>query len=678
MPVQASVKAATGADLTALPGIGPALAGKFASLGVHAPADLLFHLPLRYEDRTRITPLGEAAEGQMLQVCGQVREAVVRFGRRRSLVILIEDDSGSLGIRLFHFSRRQQQGFRAGQWLRAYGEVRRVGHQLEMIHPEYRLLPQEQAHQPAEAQLTPVYPTTAGLSQLRIRQAVATLLSRLDELVPDGLGDLLPGDLHQALRLIHAPPPRQREQVAQARQRLIMEELLAHRLAMLKLRARNREQRAVAVQAGPMKQALEKALPFQLTAAQQRVVREIAADLARPHPMLRLLQGDVGAGKTVVAALVAAIVMQAGLRVVFMAPTEILARQHHRNLESWLSPLGVPVPLWLGGGGERELPATGPALIVGTHALFHGERDFGAVGLVIVDEQHRFGVDQRLGLRDLAAGGGCYPHQLVMTATPIPRTLAQTFFADLDFSAIDELPPGRKPVSTVALPQARRGEVIERLRRACADGRQAYWVSPVIESSDWAEAAEDIHAELQQALPELRVGIIHGRLKTRDKQSVMADFAAGGLHILVATTVIEVGVDVANASVMVIDNAERMGLAQLHQLRGRVGRGSTASHCVLMYRPPLTDTARARLDALRHEHDGFRLAERDLELRGAGEILGTRQSGMAEFRIADPQRDAQLLPEIRRLAEQVARERPGLIEPLLARWLSDAQKYADA
>ncbi len=670
--------AAESSGLTALPGIGPALAAKFASLGVQQAADLLFHLPLRYEDRTRITPLGEAGEGEMLQICGQVREAVVRFGRRRSLVVEIEDDSGRLGIRLFHFSRRQQQGFRPGAWLRAYGEVRRVGHALEMIHPEYRLLPQAQAREPAESQLTPVYPTTAGLSQARIRAAVTSLLDRLDALVPDGLGDLLPGDLHQALRLIHAPPPQQREQVARARERLIMEELLAHRLAMLKLRARNREQRAVALTPGALMQRLEQGLPFELTGAQRRVVQEIAADLARAHPMLRLLQGDVGAGKTVVAALAAAIAMQAGLRVVFMAPTEILARQHHRNLQAWLEPLEIPVPLWLGGRGERSLPATGPALIVGTHALFHGEQDFGAVGLVIVDEQHRFGVDQRLGLRELAAGGGCYPHQLVMTATPIPRTLAQTFFADLDFSAIDELPPGRKPVSTVALPQSRRGEVIERLRLACGQGRQAYWVSPVIESSDWAEAAQDIHAELQQALPELRVGLIHGRLKTRDKQDVMADFAEGRLHILVATTVIEVGVDVANASVMVIDNAERMGLAQLHQLRGRVGRGSTASHCLLMYRPPLTDTARARLDALRHEHDGFRLAERDLELRGAGEILGTRQSGSAEFRIADPQRDARWLPEIRRLAERVARERPQLVEPLLARWLSDAQKYADA
>ncbi len=665
-------------ELTQLPGIGPALAAKFASLGVRQSRDLLFHLPLRYEDRTRILPLADLREGLSVQACGQILEAQLRFGRRRSLVLRLGDGSGELHLRLFHFSRAQQNALKPGQWLRVFGEVRLVGRQLEMIHPEYRVLAQAQAMQAEEACLTPIYPTTAGLSQQRIRQAVGQLLSRLEELVPDLLQDWIEGDLHQALRDVHKPPADQPLAIERARRRLLREELLAHRLAMLKLRALNRSQRAVALRPGALVARLRAALPFALTAAQDRCVQEIGQDLAQNCPMLRLLQGDVGAGKTVVAALAAACAMETGLRAILMAPTEILARQHHQTLRQWFEPLGVAVPLWLGGKADRALPEIGPVLIVGTHALFHGEHNFGAVGLVIVDEQHRFGVDQRLGLRELAAGGGCYPHQLIMTATPIPRTLAQTLFADLDFSAIDELPPGRSPVSTAALPQARRAEVIERLRLACRQGRQAYWVSPVIEASDWAEAAEEIYSALQQALPELRVALVHGRLKRADKQAVMAAFAAGEVDILVATTVIEVGVDVANASVMVIDNAERMGLAQLHQLRGRVGRGAARSHCVLMYRPPLTETARARLEALRMEHDGFRLAERDLELRGAGEILGTRQSGLAEFKIADPQRDAVELPGIRSLAEKIALEQPQWIEVLLARWLPDAQKYADA
>lgn len=666
--------------LTDLAGVGPALAAKFEALGIGGPQDLLFHLPSRYEDRTRMLPLSAAADGLSLQSCGVVLDCQLRYGQRRSLIIRIGDASGELNLRLFYFSQKQLSALRPGQWLRIYGDVRLVGRQLEIVHPEYRCLPQEEAAQPAERSLTPVYPSTAGLSQNRLRAVIGSLLPRLDGLIPDFLKGELSGDLHQALRDIHGPPADAPQAVEQARDRLIQEELLAHRLAMLNLRARNQAHRAVAVAPSQLSEALRAALPFKLTCAQDRVVAEITAAMAGTQPMLRLLQGDVGAGKTVVAALAAAAVLGAGLRVIVMAPTEILARQHERNFSAWFGPLGVPVALWLGGAGKpaRELPATGGALIVGTHALFHSSEAFGAVGLIVVDEQHRFGVDQRLGLRDLAASGGCYPHQLIMTATPIPRTLAQTFFADLDFSVIDGLPPGRQPIGTVALPQQRRQEVIERLRVACAQGRQAYWVSPVIEASDWAQAAEEIHAELSQALPECRIGLVHGRLKAKAKQAVMAAFAAGEVQVLVATTVIEVGVDIPNASVMVIDNAERLGLAQLHQLRGRVGRGAAASHCVLMYRPPLSASGRARLDALREEQDGFALAERDLELRGAGEILGTRQSGLAEFRIADPQRDAQYLPAVRTLAERIYAERPQIVGPLLARWLRSAQKYADA
>lgn len=664
--------------LSELRGVGPALTKKLSALGIEQVQDLLFHLPLRYEDRTRIQPLSEAVEGEALQACVQVRAAQIRYGRRRSLVVYLEDESDAISMRLFHFGGRQQAALRNGTWLRIYGVVRRSGAQLEMVHPEYRIGPKSEVSQPAEQRLSAVYPSCAGLSQNKLRELIQQALRRLDDLAPDYVSGMFDMPLRQALELVHQPPPQAGAEIDRARSRLIGEELLAHRLAMLSLRQRKRRDAAAPISNDELATRLLEVLPFQPTAAQNRVVREIRADMAKPHPMLRLLQGDVGAGKTCVAALAAAAVLGQGLRVLLMAPTEILARQHAKTLEAWFGALDIPVVCHLGGQGERELPATGPVLIIGTHALFHGEPNYGAVGLVIVDEQHRFGVDQRLGLKNLAAQGDCHPHQLVMTATPIPRTLAQTFFADLDFSAIDELPPGRKPVVTVAMPQSRRGEVIARLRHACAQGRQAYWVSPVIEASDWAEAAEDIHAELTEALPKQKVGLVHGRLKTKDKQSVMQAFADAEIDVLVATTVIEVGVDVPNASVMVIDNAERLGLAQLHQLRGRVGRGAVASHCLLLYRPPLSENGRARLEVLRTEHNGFRLAERDLELRGAGEILGTRQSGLSEFRIADPQRDAALLPEVQNLASKVMAEKPQIVGALIMRWLPAGQRYADA
>ncbi|MGJ8669570.1 MAG: ATP-dependent DNA helicase RecG [Oceanococcus sp.] len=665
-------------ELTELRGVGAALKKKLGLLGIAQVEDLLFHLPLRYEDRTVVHDLSAAVEGQAVQCCAQVLGSQIRFGRRRSLVVSLEDDVGALNLRLFHFSSAQQAAFAVGAWVRVFGDVRRSGGYLEMVHPEYRVGSHDELMRAPVDHLTPVYPSTAGLSQNKLRQLMDQALLLMDRLVPDFVADLAAMDLHQALHIIHCPPPDQIEQVEAARQRLIFEELLAHRLAMLNMRSNKRRHRAPPIQPAPLAEQLREQLPFTMTAAQQRVVGEISADMAQNSPMLRLLQGDVGAGKTCVAAMAAAHVMGHGLRVILMAPTEILARQHEKTLNQWFEPLGIPVVLHMGGQGELKLPAVGPVLIVGTHALFHGEPEYGAVGLVVVDEQHRFGVDQRLGLKNLAAQGDCHPHQLIMTATPIPRTLAQTFFADLDFSSIDELPPGREPVVTVALAQHRRHEVIERLKVACEAGRQAYWVSPVIEASEWAEAAEDIHAELTDALPKLKVGLVHGRLKPRVKQAVMAAFSAGEVQILVATTVIEVGVDVSNASVMVIDNAERMGLAQLHQLRGRVGRGGVASHCVLMYRPPLSESGRARLEALRHEHNGFRLAERDLELRGAGELLGTRQSGLSEFRIADPQRDAGCLPEIRRVAEEVFEHRAQVVGPLLQRWLPAAERYADA
>ena len=666
--------------LTDLPGVGPALAARLESLGIEQPVGLLLHLPMRYEDRTRMVSLVDLHDREPALSCGQVMDVQIRYGRRRSLLVRVADGDGEITLRLFHFSQRQLSGFRPGQWLRLYGEPRWVGTQLEIVHPEYRALPEAEARQPAETALTPVYPSTAGLSQQRLRSLIATQLARVDKLLPDVFATELRPSLHEALRTMHAPPAG--ASLEQARQRLVLEELLAHRLAMLNLRAQTDRYQAPPLRGGRWRERFVAALPFTLTAAQQRVLAEIEADMAASRPMLRLVQGDVGSGKTAVAAAAAASAVEAGLRVALMAPTEILARQHYANFQRWFSALEIPVMLLVGGlsAPERQLldGTDGPAVLIGTHALFHHQGGIGEVGLVIVDEQHRFGVNQRLALRDLASASGRHPHQLVMTATPIPRTLAQTFYADLDLSVIDELPPGRQPVSTVALPQSRREEVIERLRVVCQQGRQAYWVSPVIEASEWAQAAEEIHAELTAALPGLRIELVHGRLKARDKQAVMSAFAAGEVQVLVATTVIEVGVDVPNASVMVIDNAERLGLAQLHQLRGRVGRGSTDSYCLLMYRPPLSESARARLEALRAEHDGFRLAEKDLELRGAGEILGTRQSGLAEFRIADPQRDAHCLPEVQALAERVMQERPEMVGPLIARWLPAAPRYLEA
>lgn len=688
--------------VTSLRGVGPRAAQRLANLGIATVQDLLFHLPSRYQDRTRVVPMGSLRPGDEAVVEGTVDLAEIKFGRKRMLLVRISDGTGALTLRFFHFNANQQAGFARGTRLRCYGEVRPGAVTLEMIHPEYRrvepgAIPGE--GEPVEEHLTPIYPSTEGMHQLTLRALTDQALERLVQTGDAGLHEWLPPELLKqfklpsiaaAIRYVHRPPPEASVESLEAgkhpaQQRLVFEELLAHHLSLRQLRHAAKAQRAPALDGtGGLRERFLAALPFALTAAQRRVVAEIETDLRRDHPMLRLVQGDVGSGKTVVAALAALQAVEASAQVAAMAPTELLAEQHYRNFHAWLSPLGIEVA-WLSGkikGKAREAAlaalASGKAAIaIGTHALFQEDVQFARLGLVIVDEQHRFGVHQRLALRDKGKQGVLYPHQLTMTATPIPRTLAMTIYADLDASIIDELPPGRTPVQTVVIPDNRRPEIVERVRQACAQGRQAYWVCTLIEESEalQCQAAADTAAQLAEALPDLRVGLVHGRMKPREKEAVMAAFKAHALDLLVATTVIEVGVDVPNASLMIIENAERLGLAQLHQLRGRVGRGSAQSSCVLMYHGPLSEAARARLGVLRDTTDGFEIARRDLELRGPGEVLGTRQTGLLSLRIADLLRDQDQLPAVERAAERLLADYPEHAAPLIRRWLGDAGRY---
>lgn len=686
------------APVTALKGVGEALALKLARLGIEQVSDLLFHLPLRYQDRTRLTPIGELRAGSEAVIEGEVTACDVVKGRRRSLLVRLRDTSGILSLRFFHFSPAQQQQLRPGAVVRAFGEARAGATGLEIYHPEYRL--SGGSDTPVNEYFTPIYPTTEGLHQTRLRaltqQALGLLESdpdALPEVIPDALRQRfqLPG-LHASLQLLHQPPPEaDMEQLSHghhpATRRLAVEELLAHQLSLREVRLRIQADGAPELPSGRNLQARFLAqLPFALTGAQGRVLEEIAHDLARPAPMLRLVQGDVGSGKTVVAAMAALSALAGNCQAAIMAPTEILAEQHYRSFSAWFEPLGIEVA-WLSGKlkGKARLDtkaaiADGRArMVVGTHALFQDDVHFQCLGLAIIDEQHRFGVHQRLALREKGEAGGLTPHQLIMTATPIPRTLAMSAYADLDVSVIDELPPGRTPVKTVVVSDERRPEVVERIRRACSEGRQAYWVCTLIEESEalQCQAAEVTRDELTDALPELAIGLVHGRMKSSEKAEVMAAFKGGELDLLVATTVIEVGVDVPNASLMIIENPERLGLSQLHQLRGRVGRGSTESFCVLLYHPPLSKTSRQRLSVMRETTDGFRIAEKDLEIRGPGEVLGTRQTGMVGFRIADPVRDAPLLPQIRTGAERLLETDPDAVAALTARWLAGGERYGD-
>ncbi|MBB3103827.1 ATP-dependent DNA helicase RecG [Azomonas macrocytogenes] len=680
--------------VTALKGVGAALAEKLAKVGLETLQDVLFHLPLRYQDRTRITPIGALRPGQDAVVEGVVAAADVIMGRRRSLLLRLQDGTGTLSLRFYHFSQAQRDALKRGTQLRCYGEVRPGASGLEIYHPECRTLNEAQPV-PIEQTLTPIYPTTEGLTQLRLRSLTQQALARLG---PHSLPDWLPQELarhyhlaplDEAVRYLHRPPPdADQQEMAEghhwAQHRLAFEELLTHQLSLQRLRESVRAQQAPALPiARRLPQLFLQNLGFVPTGAQQRVGAEIAYDLSQPEPMLRLIQGDVGAGKTVVAALAALQALEAGYQAALMAPTEILAEQHYVNFAKWLEPLGLELA-WLAGklkGKSRltalEKIAAGCPMVIGTHALFQDEVRFRNLALVIIDEQHRFGVQQRLALRQKGVEGRLCPHQLIMTATPIPRTLAMSAYADLDTSILDELPPGRTPVNTLVLADSRRSEVIERVRNACLQGRQAYWVCTLIEESEelTCQAAETTFEELSSALLELNVGLIHGRMKPAEKAAVMEAFKQGRLQLLVATTVIEVGVDVPNASLMIIENPERLGLAQLHQLRGRVGRGNAASHCLLLYHAPLSQMGRERLAIMRETCDGFVIAEKDLELRGPGEMLGVRQTGLLQFKVADLLRDAALLPQVREAAQRLLADWPERAGPLLNRWLRHGQQY---
>jgi len=684
--------------VTALKGVGPRLAERLQRLGIRTAEDVLLHLPTRYQDRTRLTPIARLQAGDEAQIEAEVVGSEVAGRSRRFLLCHVADGTGVLTLRFFHFSPAQQQWLcQTGARLRCFGEVRQGQTALEMIHPECRRIGTDAP--PVTDRLTPVYPTTAGLQQFTLRNLAEQALAQLDEfsLLPEWLPSALrtPFQLPpipEAVRLLHQPPADTALAELEsgrhpARRRLAFEELLAHQLSLRRLRERMRRQAAPPLAGnGGLRRRLRERLPFSLTAAQQRVLEDIDADLSQPRPMLRLLQGDVGSGKTVVAAFAALQAVETGAQAALMAPTELLAEQHYRNFHHWLGELGVEVA-WLTGrlvGKARRrllerLAAGDIHIAVGTHALFQEDVAFAALALAIVDEQHRFGVHQRLALREKGRQGDSCPHQLIMTATPIPRTLAMSAYADLDTSVIDELPPGRLPVKTVVVPDNRREEVAARIRQACRSGRQAYWVCPLIEESEvlQCQAAAVTAERLTELLPELRIGLVHGRLPPNVKEAVMATFKRGEFDLLVATTVIEVGVDVPNASLMIIENAERLGLAQLHQLRGRVGRGAAASSCVLLYRPPLSDVAYRRLAVLRESCDGFEIARRDLELRGPGEVLGTRQTGEQTLRVADLLRDQDLLDAARYTADRLLRDHPTCVEPLIRRWIGSGARYGE-
>ena len=681
--------------VTALRGVGESLALKLNVLGVETIQDLLFLLPLRYEDRTRVVPLGELLPGQRVAVEGEVLLTDIAFRGRRQMLCRIGDGSGTLTLRFFYFTTQQQNGLARGVRLRCFGEVRRGPQGLEIVHPEYRRT-DSSAAKAAEDHLTPFYPATEGLTQGRLRALVGMAL---DDTSARDLQDWLPAavladtqlpTLREALMYVHRPPAdapvdQLMEWRHPAQRRLAFEELLAHQLSLRLLRQRIQSDPGWPLASGgALKAALLATLPFSMTSAQARVLLDIERDLALAKPMLRLVQGDVGCGKTLVAALAATQAVQLKRQVALMAPTELLADQHAQNFKRWFEPLGVTVTALTGRltGKARSAVLAGireghAAIVIGTHALFQEAVEFHSLALVIVDEQHRFGVHQRLSLREKGGRDGHQPHQLIMTATPIPRTLAMTAYADLDVSVIDELPPGRTPVKTVVLAESRRDEVVMRIRGACLEGRQAYWVCPLIDESEEMpyQAAEETAASLAAALPEIRVGLVHGRMPSAAKEEIMRRFKEGAIQLLVATTVIEVGVDVPNATLMVIENAERMGLAQLHQLRGRVGRGRHESSCLLLYRAPLSQLARERLGVMRDTNDGFIVARRDLDLRGPGELLGTRQTGLAQMRVADLIRDADLLPTIQIAAESLLREWPLHVEPLIRRWVGHAEQY---
>ena len=678
-------------DVSSLKGVGPALAQKLARLGIHNLQDILFHLPFRYEDRTKVTPIGAIQAGDSVVIEGKVVACDIAFGRRRSLLAHFQDSTGTIALRFFHFSKPQQTSLKNASFLRCTGEARRGAAGLEIYHPEYTANPG-----PLEQSLTPIYPVTEGITQARLRNLALQVLAIMEQgkvLKPLGQDyTALSGtDINSAVKFLHSPPPgvnieALRTGMHPSQQRLAFEELLAHHLTLRLIRRESQKLKGRKFsQPKQLYQQLIAGLGFTLTGAQVKVADEIATDMMGNAPMLRLVQGDVGSGKTIVAALSAIHVAENDMQTAIMAPTEILAEQHFNNFTNWLAPLGLQVA-WLSGklkGKKRQeqlaLITSGRAeVVIGTHALFQKDVHFHRLGLVIIDEQHKFGVHQRLALRQKGEDDGFLPHQLVMTATPIPRTLTMSMYADMDCSVIDELPPGRSPITTSVIADSRREEVVSHIEQACSQGAQAYWVCTLIDESEvlQCQAAETTAEQLTATLPDLKIGLVHGRMTPDDKASVMNLFKTGKLNLLVATTVIEVGVDVPNASLMVIDNSERLGLAQLHQLRGRIGRGTNKSFCLLLYHPPLGITSKERLNVMRESQDGFFIAERDLEIRGPGEMFGSRQSGAVEFKLADLVRDSHMLTEIRPLADTMLEHDPVTAKALMERWLMSPQKLS--
>ncbi|OOF88941.1 ATP-dependent DNA helicase RecG [Rodentibacter ratti] len=683
--------------LTTLSGVGAAVSNKLSKIGIHNLQDLLFHLPIRYEDRTRITPIADLRPDQYFTIEGIVQTCEVTFARRPILSVSLSDGTSKIMLRFFNFNAGMRNSFQIGARVKAFGEVKRGRYMPEIHHPEYQII-RDNTPIILEETLTPIYSTTEGLKQNTLRKLVEQALNLLDKVQ---IAEILPNEfnphqfnLKDALHLLHRPPPDISLEALEkgqhpAQQRLIFEELLAHNLAMQKVRLGSQQFLSLPLHyQTDLKQRFLMSLPFKPTHAQTRVIADVEQDLAKDYPMMRLVQGDVGSGKTLVAALAALVAIDNGKQVALMAPTEILAEQHANNFRHWFESLGINVG-WLAGKvkgkarqTELEKIKNGTVqMIVGTHALFQEEVEFAALSLVIIDEQHRFGVHQRLMLRNKGEKAGFYPHQLIMTATPIPRTLAMTVYADLDTSIIDELPPGRTPITTVVISEERRDEIVERVKKAClTEKRQAYWVCTLIDESEVleAQAAEATWEDLTKALPMLKIGLVHGRMKPQEKQEVMLQFKNAELDLLVATTVIEVGVDVPNASLMIIENAERLGLSQLHQLRGRVGRGSTASFCVLMYKPPLGKVSQKRLQVLRDSQDGFFISEKDLEIRGPGEVLGTKQTGIAEFKVANLMRDRKMIPTVQHYAKQLIQQYPDVAESLIQRWLKNKEIYSNA
>jgi len=673
-----------------LQGVGTASAALLEKLNIFTTDDLLFHLPRDYEDRSTIIPMNQLVVGRSYLLEGTVSSIDFPPGKRKSMAVLLEDDFGKVTLRFYHIYKALIDKMRSGNRLRVFGEVRVGARGLELYHPEIQQINAQTAL--PKTRLTAIYPSTEGLTQAKLREYVRQALEQHSENLPELLPEKFTNGyaLKEALEYIHEPPiDANMQQLMQgshpAQQRLIFEELVAHQISLLTRRAYIREIEAPAFEPSTiLAKKLLANLPFNMTGAQRRVSKEIMIDLKQHQPMLRLVQGDVGAGKTLVAAVAACHALEAGWQVALMAPTEILAEQHYLNFKRWFEPLGIQVA-WLSGKQKGKARAQAEAiirgglaqLVVGTHALFQENVEFARLGLVIIDEQHRFGVDQRLALRNKGAEQ-MTPHQLVMTATPIPRTLAMSAYGDLDTSVIDELPPGRTPIQTVTIPLDRREEVLQRIATNCQEGKQAYWVCTLVEQSETldAQAAEATYAEIKERFPSLNIGLVHGKMKADEKQSVMQQFKNNELQLLIATTVIEVGVDVPNASIMVIENAERLGLSQLHQLRGRVGRGAKASFCALLYKTPLSQNGQERLSILRESNDGFVIAEKDLELRGPGELLGTKQTGDMGFRVAKLERDDHLLTQAHYVAEQVLKDYPVNAEALLKRWLPEAPRYA--